>query len=143
MTNVRAPTQSRLEAVGLECASPLSPPHPAFPHRLRELLAACPGHSLTPRLPSAVAFLSQERFSGHLIHFLFVPCLGAGTGGGGGEEEGNPFSDVGDKGRGPGPSPLPGCSRPHCLMPDPHWLQAMVSKLQVTRYVTSVGYGQN
>lgn len=74
MTNFEAPILKLLEAICVTMCFPLT--HPCFtspsPTCPWGLLAACPralSWTLTLRLPSAAAFLSQDQFSGHLTGF--------------------------------------------------------------------------
>ena len=130
LTSCRAPILNTLEAFCGKLFLPL--PSSCFTRAPLsghwELLGAWPGalsslsRTLRPWLPSAVAFLSWEHFSGHLICFLFaisnVSVMEGGV------EGGNPSSNAGGKSWGPAPPFLWIPSRPHFLMSDPHGLKS-------------------
>lgn len=126
--------RKRLKATALECAFLDSP---LLTSPCAVLQAACPGQA-RPGFPPLWP-LSLERspqaasFASYLSNVLMM---------GGWIEEGSPSSNVEGKGWRPGLPSLPNPSRLCFPVSDPHWLKAVVSKLQVTRYIISPSHGQ-
>lgn len=146
LTSCRAPILNTLEAFCGKLFLPL--PSSCFTHAPLsghgELLGVWPGalsslsRTLRPWLPSAVAFLSWEHFSGHLICFLLVQCLSDGRMG----RRGKSLVKCRRQKLRTCPSfPLNPLQTP---LPDvwSSWFKVTVPKLQVTQDVVSVSLSQ-